>query len=184
MARIPDLETHLTPALREKRAAMLAQRGLPTLGFYEQLMVYPELFEHLQALGTFVRFQSVLPPRMREIAVLMAAVEQRSAFEWQTHEKTAALAGVEPTLMAAIGSEAALDPDLTDVRDAVRCVVRLESLPQALFERLLGLYGVQGAVELITLASMYRMFAGLGAAFDSHMPADTPPPPWESQLTP
>ena len=84
MVTIADLERHLTPELRAQRQEMLQKRGLPTLGFYEQLMAYPELFERLQALGTLVRFQSVLPPRVREAEVLMAAVEQRSAFEWQT----------------------------------------------------------------------------------------------------
>jgi hypothetical protein len=34
-------------------------------------MAYPELFERL-ALGTYVCFKSVLPPRVREAEVLMA----------------------------------------------------------------------------------------------------------------
>jgi len=29
------------------------------------------------------------------------------------------------------------------------------------------------------VAAMYRMFASLGAAFESRMPDGTPPPPWE-----
>jgi len=182
MATIPDLERHLTPALRAQRQEMLDKRGLPTLGFYEQLMAYPDLFERLQALGTLVRFQSVLPPRVREAEVLMAAVEQRSAFEWQTHDKTAAGAGVEPALFGAIGAGRPLQrfgDGLEDVRAAVRCVVRQEMLPQNVFDRLTSAFTVPGAVEVVALAAMYRMFASLGAAFESRMPDGTPPPPWE-----
>ena len=184
MATIADIERHLTPALRDQRRAMLDKRGLPTLGFYEQLMAYPELFERLQALGTFVRFESVLPPRVREAEILMAAVEQRSAFEWQTHEKTAAAAGVEPALFRAIGAGEPLQSfgdALEDVRTAVRCVVRAEVLPQEVFDRLVSAFGVPGAVEVVVVAAMYRMFASLGAAFESRMPAGTLPPPWTSQ---
>jgi 4-carboxymuconolactone decarboxylase len=171
MATIPDLEKHLTPELRAKRAQMLEQRGLPNLGFYEQLMAYPELFERLQALGTFVRFQSELPPRIREATVLLVARELESELEWQTHYHSALEAGVEVfTLETA--------PELEDVRETVRCVTGQRSVPQPLFDRLTTAYGLKGAVEIVTLASMYRMFASLGAAFDSKMPGGERPP-WE-----
>jgi hypothetical protein len=39
---------------------MLGKRGLPTLGFYEPLMAYPELFERLQAWGR--SFDRLTPP--------------------------------------------------------------------------------------------------------------------------
>ena len=183
MARVPDLDSHLTPDLRRKAHDMMQQRGLPTLGFYAELMAYPDLFERLQALGSFVRFESVLPPRVREAEVLMAAVEQRSAFEWQTHVKTAAAAGVSPELFAAIASGAPLQSfgdALEDVRDTVRCVVRQQSVHQPVFDRLMQAFGVPGALEVVTLAAMYRMFASLAAAFDSTMP-EADPPPWEAQ---
>lgn len=179
MARIPELDAHLTPELRRKAQAMMQQRGLPTLGFYAELMAYPELFDRLQALGSFVRFDSVLPPRVREAEVLMAAVEQQSAFEWQTHVKTAAAAGVGTDLFSAIAGGAPLHSfgdALEDVRTTVRCVVRQQSVPQAVFERLMQAFGVPGAVEVVTLAAMYRMFASLAAAFDSAMPGADPPP--------
>jgi 4-carboxymuconolactone decarboxylase len=159
---------------------MMQQRGLPTLGFYAELMAYPELFDRLQALGTFVRFDSALPPRVREAEVLMAAVEQRSAFEWQTHVKTAAAAGVGADLCAAIANGASLQSfgdALEDVRTAVQCVVRQQSVPQGVFDQLMRTFGVPGAVEVVTLAAMYRMFASLAAAFDSVMPG-VDPPPW------
>ena len=181
MATIRDIERHLTPELRAQRREMLDTRGLPTLGFYEPLMAYPELFERLQALGTFVRFQSALPARVREAEVLIAAVEQRSAFEWQTHAKTAAAAGVEPALFDAIAAGRPLDgfgAALDDVRAAVRSVVRTEAVAQDVFDRLTSAFGLAGAVEVVTLAAMYRMFASLSAAFESRMPEGTPPPPW------
>ena len=164
MATIRDIERHLTPELRAQRREMLDTRGLPTLGFYEPLMAYP-----------------ALPARVREAEVLIAALEQRSAFEWQTHAKTAAAAGVEPALFDAIGAGRPLDgfgAALDDVLAAVRSVVRTEAVAQDVFDRLTSAFGLAGAVEVVTLAAMYRMFASLSAAFESRMPEGTPPPPW------
>lgn len=176
MASIRDLESYLTPELLAKRQEMLEQRHLPNLGFYEQLMVYPELFERLSALGSFVRFHSSLSDPVREATILMTGVELRSELEWSTHQETARRAGLSQELIDRIGSGSALDPEHERLRELVRTVTAQQSVPQALFDELVAAYTAQGAVELVTLVCMYRMFAALGAAFDSTMPGGAPPP--------
>ena len=109
-------------------------------------------------------------------------MEQRSAFEWQTHVKTAAAADVEPQLFSAIAQGAPLTSFgdvLEEVRTTVRSVVRQQSVPQEVFDCLMQAFGVAGAVEVVVLAAMYRMYAALGAAFDSTMPG-AEAPPWEA----
>ena len=177
MAKVDDIGRFLTPALREKAAAMKAARGLPTLGFYEDLMANPGLFERVQALGTFLRFEATLPPRVREAAILAAAVEQQSAFEWDTHQHTARQAGLTDEEIGALGDGSELPAELEDVRAVVRAVVRGQSVPQALFDRVASRFSVPSAVELVTLAAFYRMIAGLGAAFDSVL-LGSGEPPW------
>lgn len=177
MAKVPGIDAYLTPALRETAAAMKAARGLPTLGFYEDVMANPGLFERLRALGTFLRFEATLPARIREAAILAAAVEQRSAFEWNTHQHTAREAGLTDDEIRALGGEQELPEDLEDVRRVVQAVVHSRSVDQELFNRISARYSVPSAVELVTLAAFYRMMAGLGAAFDSALPG-APPPPW------
>src|SRR5262249_51632531 len=84
-ARIDLSETKKppTPAAHGKRPLSETGAWPPRAGGGHRGHRPPELFEWLQALGTSVRFHSVLPLRVREAEVLMAAVEQRSAFEWQ-----------------------------------------------------------------------------------------------------
>ncbi len=176
MASIRDLESYLTPELRKKRQEMLEQRHLPNLGFYDQLMVYPQLFERLSELGSFVRFHSSLSDPVREATILLTGVELKSELEWATHQETARLAGLSQELIRSIGAGDALDPEHERLRALVRTVTAQQSLPQPLFDELVEAYTVQGAVELVTLVSMYRMFAALGAAFDSAMPGGSPPP--------
>jgi alkylhydroperoxidase family enzyme len=176
VASIRDLTSHLTPELQKKRQEMLEQRQLPNLGFYDQLMVYPELFERLSELGSFVRFHSSLSDPVREATILMTGVELKSELEWSTHQEPAMRAGLSPELLHRIGSGSALDPEHERLRQLVRTVTAQQSVPQALFDELVEAYTLQGAVELVTLVSMYRMFAALGAAFDSVMPGGSAPP--------
>ena len=178
MARIADIEKFLSPALREKAETMKRARGLPTLGFYEDLMVHPALFECVENLGTFLRFHGSLPERLREAAILMAAVEQRSAFEWQTHQQTARKAGLSESEIDAIGSAQPLDRDLETVRSIVLATIRNQPAPQSSFDSFASMTSLTAAVELITLSAFYRMMAGLGSAFESTLP-NAAPPPWD-----
>ncbi len=164
MAQIPDVESQYTDELRAQAEEMKQARGLPTLGFYGQLMVYPELFQKVQALGTFLRFGSSLPAVLRESAILLTAIELRSAFEWQTHQHTAAAAGVDLEKV---------DPDL---RVLVQATAGQRSVPQDAFDRFRAAHGDQAAVEVVLLVSAYRMYASLGAAFDSELPGGEAPP--------
>jgi len=178
MATVPASD--LTPELRAQAEEMKRVRGLPTLGFYEDLMAHPGLFERVQALGTFLRFHGVLPGRVREACILMAAVEQRSPFEWQTHQQTARAAGLTEAEIAAIAAGSSLDPTLETARLAVRATIASQPVAQPVFDSLAAALTLQGAVELVTLAAFYRMMAGLAGAFESVLPGATPPP-WLKQ---
>jgi len=176
MARIPNALDSLTPQLRAKAEEMKKARGLPNLGFYEDLMIHPELFARVEALGSFLRFHGSLPGRLREAVILMAAVEQRSAFEWQTHQKTARLAGLTEEEITAIGQAGILDPPLDRIRTLVSATIHDQAAPQDDFDILRRELGNEAAIEIIVLAAFYRMMSGLGSAFESKLPgAETPP---------
>lgn len=177
MARIPDLESLLTPALRAEGEEMMRLRGLTSTGFYGDLMTHPALFERVKALGSFLRFQGTLTARVREAAILCVAAASRNAFIWDTHQGPAREAGLDAETIAALGGGVNLPEDLVPVRELVLAVTAERSVPQELFDGLRERLGVAGAVELITLAATYAMMGRLGSAFDCAMPG-APPPPW------
>ena len=49
----------------------------------------PELAEHAQALGQYARFDSCLPPRLSELAILVTARYWSAQFEWVHHVPSA-----------------------------------------------------------------------------------------------
>jgi 4-carboxymuconolactone decarboxylase len=53
---------------------------------------------------------------------------------------------------------------------AARCVVESRSIPPDLQERLIGLVGMEGLIELVVLVGFYRMIAGVIFAFDVPLP--------------
>src|SRR5712691_8806335 len=62
----------------------------------------PKAGEHLGELNRYLRFQSGLDPRIREIAILTVAREMDSQFEWVAHEPEALKEGVAPTVIDVI----------------------------------------------------------------------------------
>jgi 4-carboxymuconolactone decarboxylase len=57
---------------------------------------------HLAAVNRYLRFESGLSPRVREIAILTTAREMDSQFEWVAHEPEALKEGVEQSIIDAI----------------------------------------------------------------------------------
>src|SRR5215471_5579706 len=57
---------------------------------------------HLSAVNRYLRFESGLGPRVREIAILATAREMDSQFEWVAHEPEALKEGVEQSVIDVI----------------------------------------------------------------------------------
>ena len=56
----------------------------------------PELADHLQKLGTHIRFKSSLPARLNEFAILVTARHWTSQYEWVAHHRLALAGGLTP----------------------------------------------------------------------------------------
>jgi 4-carboxymuconolactone decarboxylase len=62
----------------------------------------PEMASKAQALGQYCRYDSSLPPRLSELAILITARYWSSEFEWQHHKPIALDAGLNSELVEAI----------------------------------------------------------------------------------
>ncbi len=66
------------------------------------IQLYSKGGEQLSALNRYLRFQSGISPRTREIAILITAREMDSQFEWVAHEGEALKEGVPPAVIDVI----------------------------------------------------------------------------------
>ena len=55
----------------------------------------PLLGDAAQRLGETVRFESTLPPQLRELAILIVAAKWKAQYEWWAHERIARREGLD-----------------------------------------------------------------------------------------
>ncbi len=123
------------------------------------------LAEAWAALGDALK-ASLLPPRVRELTILLVARHWRSAFEWHAHAVPAAAAGLSPQVVEAIRSGRApvFGNSADDLRDAAvhdYCVALLRdrNVADHTYARAWQAMGTVGLVDLTALLGHYTNVA-------------------------
>ena len=127
---------------------------------------------HLSAINRYLRFESGLSPRVREIAILATAREMDSQFEWVAHEPEALKEGVEQSVIDVIKyrrGTAGLDATDATVIDLGRQIWRDHKVTSDLFARAKALFGPHKLVDLILLMGNYAGTAALLTALDMQL---------------
>ena len=113
-------------------------------------------------LGTYLRFDSILPGDVKELAILTVAREMDCLFEWAAHVPLARKAGVREEAIAAVRDRKAPE-GLTEIeRLVVGYVSQLlgtRRVDEPTFHAAEARFGIQGTVDLTTLAGYYAMIA-------------------------
>ena len=79
----------MSPAQREVAAEITAGPRGEVRGPFIALLHNPELARHVQKLGEHLRWKGKLPPRLKELAVLVTARRWTCQHEWVMHSKLA-----------------------------------------------------------------------------------------------
>jgi len=116
----------------------------------------------LQSVGAAVRYRSVLPDRIRELAILSVAAHWNSDFELYAHVPLARHAGLTEAEVGELvaGAETSLeDPAERAVLEVVRALLRTSDLTEEHYVAGRDAIGEQGLVELTTLVGYYATLA-------------------------
>jgi alkylhydroperoxidase/carboxymuconolactone decarboxylase family protein YurZ len=137
----------------------------------------PAVGDAVQRLGAGIRYDSALPDRLRELAIVTVAALRRSEFEWLVHAPQASAAGVTDDILEAIarGDIGFFEHDDRLVHRAVTEMVDGRDLSQDTFEKLCLLLGVRGTVDLVMLVGYYDLLALSLRAFRVPLPEDADP---------
>ncbi|MDA8049147.1 MAG: carboxymuconolactone decarboxylase family protein [Rhodospirillales bacterium] len=139
----------------------------------------PGLADPAQRLGAFLRFESELPAKLRELAILVTARAATVQYEWLMHRPPAEKAGLSPAIIRAIAERAPprfADPDESLTYDLASTLTGTGHIEDALYARGLARFGERGLVELVVLVGYYTMVAMTLNAFEAPLPEGTPPP--------
>ncbi len=131
-------------------------------GPFDAMLRAPRSGAALQSVGAALRYRSVLPERVRELATLLVAAHHRSPFEWYAHAPLAAAAGLPEALVEAIRTGGPVEPDDPGERAAAAAVAQLLTAGDVDDDAWAGAVdtlGEAGAVELTTLVGYYSLLA-------------------------
>ena len=178
MSRIPLVgEADMTPAQRRVHEAMLSgPRKSAPVGPLAVAMHRPELAEAMSAMGLVLRFNSSFEPRLREFAILTCGRHWDCQFEWASHEGEARKAGLSEASIATLkagGGRFALADEQAIYDYAMELLTR-KFASDAAYQRIVGLFGVAGVVELTGLIGYYALVALMLNAAEIAVPAGMP----------
>lgn len=170
MFRIPPLQTDAMTA--EQRDVHDRIASGPRGGVRGPLAIWlhrPELADLAQSLGRYCRYDSSLPPRLSELAILTTARVWNADYEWQTHLPHALAAGLSQDITDALSRDetpvfTAEDEELVYL--FTRELNEKKSVSDALFERTLARLGRDATVDLVGVLGYYSLISMTIKAFE------------------
>jgi 4-carboxymuconolactone decarboxylase len=150
----------MTPAQREAAQALIAGPRKAVFGPFIPLLRSPVLMDRVARLGEYLRFESVLDARIRELATCIAARHVTNQFEWLMHTPLALKAGVDRSVIDDIAAgrrPRQMQADEATAFDFTTELLRLNGVSAASFAEARETFGEQGVVELATLIGYFAM---------------------------
>ncbi|MDB5640799.1 MAG: carboxymuconolactone decarboxylase [Hyphomicrobiales bacterium] len=137
------------------------------------IMLYsPKTSEAQSSVTRYLRNESGIPPRVREIALLITSRCMDQQFEWTAHEPVAVKAGVPRETIDAIkfdGATAALDATDALVIELGRAVWRDHKVSPELFARARAAFEPHMLVDLVLIMGTHASTAALLTAFNMQL---------------
>ncbi|MEM9401270.1 MAG: carboxymuconolactone decarboxylase family protein [Pseudomonadota bacterium] len=128
----------------------------------------PELADRAQELGLYLRFDTSLPARLSELAILVTVRHWGAEFEW-IHGPIAIKAGLSSEAVEALkmGQKPLLEnDDEVLVYEITRDVLLNKHLSDALYARGMDLLGQDAMVDLVGIIGYYTLIALTLNTFD------------------
>jgi 4-carboxymuconolactone decarboxylase len=161
--RLPPIPADkLTDAQKKAMAEFAAARKAEVSGPFWPLLRSPEVMNRARAMGDYLRFASVLPPRLSEFAILITARQWTQNYEWDVHAPLAQQGGLEPSIIAALADgrrpqRMAADEDvLYTFCDELH---HNQSITDDTYARAVRTFGEQGVIDILGISGYYTMLA-------------------------
>ena len=148
-------------------------------GPYAILLRSPILLERYLGMTDYLRFETSLPKRLNELAILIEARLWDAQYEWWAHYPIALKAGLAKDVADAIREgrrPTTMKPDEEVVYDVCIELLRDRHLTDATFRRAKEMLGEQQVVDLVAVAGFYVMVSSVIIAGEVGIPNGDPPP--------
>ncbi len=143
------------------------------------LLRSPIMADRIFKLLDYVRFNTTVPKRLNEFAILIQARLWTSQIEWYAHYPLAIKAGLSESVAADLKEgkrPAAMQPDEAAVYDLCMELSTKHVVSDATFKRARELFTEQQVVDLIMVSGTYVSIAMLASAAEEGVPPGKTPP--------
>jgi 4-carboxymuconolactone decarboxylase len=147
-------------------------------GPFNPWMQIPSFGKLAAEMGERLRFRSVLPGKLRELAILTAGVHWKAEFEFWAHARAARAEGLPDSIIQAVqaGTAVPYEDDLQRlVHTAAKDLVETGRPRVNLAEELADKLGWPAVVELVALVGFYCMVSFTLNAFEVALPDGVAP---------
>jgi 4-carboxymuconolactone decarboxylase len=175
----PIPQEQMSEAQRSAAEAVINGARGSLYGPFVPLLRSPELLEHAQRMGEYLRYRSAIGERLSELAILVTARHWNQGVEWAIHAPIAAHVGLSHRLIDAIGRRERPQHMLGDeavVHDFCVELHRHQAVSDATYADALALFGEQGVVDLVGLNGYYALLAMVMNTARTAVPASSAAP--------
>lgn len=148
-------------------------------GPYNPLLRSPVLGQRMFDLLHYLRWETSVPLKLNEFAILIIGRQWRSQVEWLAHAPLAIKAGLSPDIVAELKANkrpSNMPPQESAVYDFVTELTTKHAVSDESFNRAKELLGEQQVVDLTAVAGSYVAVAMLLAMSEQGVPPGREPP--------
>ena len=146
---------------------------------YSAYVRNPDLATHLSALSDYLRWNTSLPPRLSEMAILITARQWTAQYEWFAHYPLALKGGLDPKILSAIAEGKRPDnmkDDEAALYDLAMALYRDKKVSDPVYKAALEKFGERGIMDIIGIMGYYDITSMTLITMQAGAPNDSVPP--------
>jgi 4-carboxymuconolactone decarboxylase len=144
------------------------------------LLRSPEVMLKAEALGDYLQFKTVLPPKLRDFVMLITARQWTQQYVWNSHYLTTIKLGISPDIVNALQEgrrPSGMSDDEAIVYDFCDELYRNHSVSDATYARALARFGEQGIIDLVSVNGFYAFLSMVMNVARTPLPQGASAPP-------
>jgi 4-carboxymuconolactone decarboxylase len=146
---------------------------------YRAYIRNPDLAPRLSALSEYLRWNTSLPPRLSELAILITARQWTAQYEWFAHYPLALKGGLDPKVandIAAGKRPDGMKDDEAALYDLAMALYRDKKVSDPVYKAALEKFGERGIMDIIGIIGYYDLVSMTLITMQAAAPNDSVPP--------
>jgi 4-carboxymuconolactone decarboxylase len=133
----------------------------------------PAMARHATRLGEELRFNTLFPAKLSEIAILVTARHFTAHYEWWAHKRLALKGGIDPAIIEAIRDRRTPvfdEPKGKTIYEVAKSLHEGHGLSKSIYDEAVSVLSDRGLVEIIGLCGYYTLVSLTLNTFEFGLP--------------